>query len=302
MKFKQPDSDVFISYAQNHEDLMVWRALGRVEFGTYVDVGASSPSYDSVTRALYERGWRGINIEPTTSSYLELLRYRPEDVNVQAVVGPTARMTTLYEVDGGGGLSTVVPSVAQRYSRPESHWHVREVPVMQLPLDQVLDRFLGSRDVHFLKIDVEGFESSVLDSLSLDKYAPWLLCIESTYPLTRRSVASEWEPSLLGQGYARVFFDGSNTWYLREDKLDELGPHFDYPPSAPEKFVRTRDLTQAFREGLLHEFLGSPGASGSTPGSDQLLRELDAVYSSRSWRMTAPLRNVRQLVRSKLGL
>lgn len=54
----------FISYAQNYEDVMLHRALKGVEKGFYIDVGANDPVQYSVTKAFYERGWRGINIEP----------------------------------------------------------------------------------------------------------------------------------------------------------------------------------------------------------------------------------------------
>jgi hypothetical protein len=54
----------FISYAQNNEDVLLWRALGHVQDGFYIDVGASDPVEHSVTRAFYDAGWRGINIEP----------------------------------------------------------------------------------------------------------------------------------------------------------------------------------------------------------------------------------------------
>ena len=39
----------FISYAQNFEDVMLWRALKHVEKGFYVDVGAQDPVVDSVS-------------------------------------------------------------------------------------------------------------------------------------------------------------------------------------------------------------------------------------------------------------
>jgi hypothetical protein len=61
-----------ISHAQNHEDILLWRALHDVEDGFYLDVGAQDPSYDSVTRAFYDRGWRGINIEPATGYFEKL--------------------------------------------------------------------------------------------------------------------------------------------------------------------------------------------------------------------------------------
>ena len=53
-----------ISYAQNFEDVMLWRALGQIEHGFYIDIGAQDPIIDSVSLAFYEHGWRGIHVEP----------------------------------------------------------------------------------------------------------------------------------------------------------------------------------------------------------------------------------------------
>ena len=41
----------FVSHAQNFEDVMLWRALGDVKQGFYVDVGAADPVDMSVTKA-----------------------------------------------------------------------------------------------------------------------------------------------------------------------------------------------------------------------------------------------------------
>jgi len=49
---------------------MLWRALKHIERGFYIDVGAWSSDLDSVTRAFYEHGWRGINVEPNPEASL----------------------------------------------------------------------------------------------------------------------------------------------------------------------------------------------------------------------------------------
>ena len=54
----------FISYAQNFEDVMLRRVFAELDTGFYIDVGANDPSADSVTKAFYDAGWHGINIEP----------------------------------------------------------------------------------------------------------------------------------------------------------------------------------------------------------------------------------------------
>lgn len=54
----------FISYAQNFEDVRLWRVLKQFEHGFYIDVGANDPRHHSVTKAFYDHGWQGINVEP----------------------------------------------------------------------------------------------------------------------------------------------------------------------------------------------------------------------------------------------
>ena len=62
----------FVSHAQNFEDVMLWRALCHVRRGFYIDVGAADSSLYSVTRAFYDQGWCGINIEPVPAHFSAL--------------------------------------------------------------------------------------------------------------------------------------------------------------------------------------------------------------------------------------
>ena len=58
----------FVSYAQNFEDVLLHRVFGGQETGFYVDVGAYHPVDGSVTKAFYDLGWSGINLEPELCS------------------------------------------------------------------------------------------------------------------------------------------------------------------------------------------------------------------------------------------
>ena len=50
-----PGADLsFTSYAQNFEDVLLWRALRGIKNGFYIDIGAYAPDDDSVTRAFYD--------------------------------------------------------------------------------------------------------------------------------------------------------------------------------------------------------------------------------------------------------
>ncbi len=95
----------FLSYAQNFEDVMLWRALGHVDDGLYVDVGAQHPRIDSVSRAFYERGWRGVHVEPVPA-FADLLRAdRPDETVLQVALAEREGSLTL-NVFADTGLST----------------------------------------------------------------------------------------------------------------------------------------------------------------------------------------------------
>ena len=52
-----------ISFAQNREDILLWRCFGRQRSGFFLDVGAGSPIRDKVTNLFYEHGWSGLNFD-----------------------------------------------------------------------------------------------------------------------------------------------------------------------------------------------------------------------------------------------
>jgi FkbM family methyltransferase len=145
----------FISYAQNFEDVMLWRALKHIEKGFYIDVGAWSPDQDSVTRAFYEQGWHGINIEPNPEFNQQLQNRRPHDINLQLAVGDREETLTMNFL-ANTGLSTLDDTIAQKHQ--QAGWEVERQPVQVTTLLNIwADHIPPGQDVHFLKLDVEGF-------------------------------------------------------------------------------------------------------------------------------------------------
>ena len=96
---------MFTSYAQNFEDVMLWRALKHVPQGFYIDVGAQDPIVDSVSMGFYEQGWRGVHVEPVALYAERLRKRRPDETVIQAALGATEQMLTFFELPETG-LST----------------------------------------------------------------------------------------------------------------------------------------------------------------------------------------------------
>lgn len=221
-----------ISYAQNYEDVILMRALASIDKGCYIDVGAQHPINDSVTKAFYEKGWRGVNIEPVDQWFKLLQRDRPEDVNLQTVVSSTVGEHVLYEVVDTG-LSTSSATFAERH-KAGGHEVVRHT-VPSRTLDDIIASH-AQADIHFLKIDVEGSEEDVLRSISFDRHRPWILVIEATEPNSQAPAYGDWEPIVLDAGYALVYEDGLNRFYLAEEH-GELKSAFQLPPNYFDFFV-----------------------------------------------------------------
>ena len=318
------DEPAFVSNAQNGEDVVLWRALGDLPRGRYVEVGANHPLIDSVSRAFYDRGWSGVCVEPLPTFAGALRAARPRDTVVEAAVLDTEDDTVLLHVIQGTGLSSTVPAIGRQHA--EQGWQVDEVRVPAQRLDDVLAEH-DEGDVHFLLVDTEGAEASVLASLDLRRWRPWVLVVEATAPNSAVPTHEAWEPAVLEAGYELCLFDGLSRFYVAVEHADRLRDRLSYPACALDRFVtrRTaegeRELAAVVeeRDGLLAELvrwrglvlqrwtqaasaaLAAPGAGGH-PGHEaaRLRAELDALQHTVSWRVTRPLRAVRtaQLTRS----
>jgi len=231
----------FVSYAQNFEDVMLWRALKHVENGFYIDIGAQHPVVDSVSLAFYEHGWRGVHVEPTLQ-YSSLLRAaRPDESVFQLAIGNQSQQLTFFEFEDTG-LSTADAEVARKHQ--ERGFKCRETLVPILSLDALLQQ-VGARDIHWLKVDVEGLEKEVLESWQSSSNLPWVVVVESTRPLSQEKSHQEWEALLLVKGYSYVYFDGLNRFYVSPEH-SELTEAFDAPPNVFDGFVLSGTASQPF--------------------------------------------------------
>ena len=271
----------FISYAQNFEDVMLWRALKDVPDGFYVDVGAYDPTEHSVTRAFYDHGWRGINIEPNPFFHPLLEAERPRDVNLQLAIGNSARSETLKVFDNTG-LATLNEEVAAKHV--VAGWHETRLEVQVETLARVLNTHVPrGREIQFLKIDVEGLEDEVIRSADFAIHRPWIILVEATRPSEPELSALTWESHLTAHGYFFVYFDGLNRFYVAEEK-GEFAKSFSVPPNVFDDFVQARTKR-------LDEELSACGA------------ELAAIKSGWTWRMSRPVRWLaRQVRRPPRGL
>jgi FkbM family methyltransferase len=270
------DAPKFISHAGNFEDVMLWRALSGVTAGFYVDVGASDPNLGSVTRAFYERGWRGINVEPNPKLFRRLVAARPRDVNLEVALSDRpGRLEMVFARTAA--LSTLDPAEGARLAARGQRVDSGMVEVTTLAAIW-RDHVPPGQPVHFLKVDVEGLEGQVFAGADWTAGQPWIVVAEATRPMTDEPSHDAWEPLLLAAGYRLVYEDGLNRFYVAAGH-PELVAAFRFPPNVFDNFVQ--------------------GAEGTA--RERALRaeaELTAMKASRSWWLTAPLRRVGHALRA----
>lgn len=200
------DPKAVTTYAQYNEDLILLALLHDVKKGFYIDVGANYPTTDSVTKLFYDKGWTGINIEPIKSLHEELQRERPKDVNIQSGIGAKSGSATFREYPSASGHSTF--DTKQKAAHDKSlKFKEYEVPIKTL---EDVFKQNNVQHVHFLKIDVEGFEHEVVAGNDWKKYRPEVLCIEANH------VSQDWEKILNDNKYRLFISDGLNKYYLEE--------------------------------------------------------------------------------------
>lgn len=227
----------FVSYAQNFEDVILWRALKNVASGFYIDVGANDPTIDSVTKAFYDRGWHGINVEPLASHNIQLQAQRRRDVNIQCAAGSETGEIELWDCDVRG-WATVSQDVVSQHIADGHQGTFLTVPVRRLT--DICTEFAPG-EIHFLKIDVEGHEAAVVSGMDFSKFRPWILVVEATKPNSTEEVYNQWENSIFDARYSLAYSDGLNRFYVA-DEHSELIDVLHYPPNVFDDFVRSEQL------------------------------------------------------------
>jgi FkbM family methyltransferase len=272
-----------ISYSQNFEDVILNRALGHIQAGHYIDLGAFDPVFHSTTKWFYDLGWRGLNVEPVTSYYQKLLENRKDDINLNCFIGDSNGEIVFYEVQDSG-LSTGLDSYAKYATEIGLSVEKRSIQSMS-PFEMM--KHYPWTEIHFLKIDVEGGEKIILENFDFRKWQPWIVLVESFLPNSRVESHTEWEHYLINSDYVHAYSDGLNRYYIPKSRLNLL-TFFNYPPNVFDNFV-------------LHTTLAGLNPLENLRNSAEL--ELLEIKTSTTWRLTYPLRLLFRFVKfaTRLG-
>lgn len=177
--------------------------------GVYVDIGAAEPVQCSNTWAFYERGWRGLLVEPLFWYWPAILHQRPGDLLYDAAVRDYTGITPLRVQ---GTVSSVIPS-----------WNITEQGTLLVPCEtaaDVLAKFPVIRDAcRLCSIDVEGAEKEVLGSIDWEQFRPEVFVVEfRKYDSATlgEDISAEWTGILESHDYKEVGRTNMNLIYQKK--------------------------------------------------------------------------------------
>jgi hypothetical protein len=172
-----PQYFYFRSYSQWGEDAVLSQFLHE-KFGTYLDIGSGHPINGNNTYFLYQRGWRGILVDPIQRNYEATKKFRRKDIALHALVSEKTTKNKFWEFKNYS-ISTSEKDRAKKLIEDghtlESSYFMESFSLARI-FEQSASQF-GESPI-LISIDVEEHELSVLKSNDWSKYFPRVICIE----------------------------------------------------------------------------------------------------------------------------
>ena len=211
------------SFAQSGEDLVIsflFEYLLSLAAPTYLDIGAWHPTIHNNTFLFYQRGARGVLVEPNDEYCRLLTDVRPGDAILCAGVGTGAGTEADYYMLTGSGLNTFSKEQAERVEQSSKGRH-RILKVVKKPLlninDVIAKHFAKAPDL--VSVDVEGLDLAILKSLDFARYRPRVFCVETLVVGTSKYVPEVGE-FLADHGYVARGMTVPNTIFVDKKLVD----------------------------------------------------------------------------------
>lgn len=198
-----------MSYSQNEEEKYILQALLPAFDDSisprFLDIGAWNAKDLSNTRALFERGWSGVMIEPSPEPFLGLLREYGLNPQIQLVcgaVGVDRSITKFYA--SSDALTTSSESNYERWKPSGGFYGSFNVPV--ITIQEIIDRF---GEFEFVSIDAEGNSVDLFLALLATEMRPKCICVE----FDQR--AEECDKAAAANGYRIIYSSAENMVFVR---------------------------------------------------------------------------------------
>ena len=165
-------------YSQREEEKFILEYFGNE--GTFLDIGAYHPETFSNTRALFERGWNGVCVEPSPNCFPTLEEfYNGTEVEVyNCAIGNENGTIEFYDSNGDALSSTDINHVKIWEANYGSVFS--KITVNCLTLNNLIEKSQYKK-FDFVSIDVENDRLGIDILKQLDLENVDMICLECSY-------------------------------------------------------------------------------------------------------------------------
>lgn len=207
-------------YSQFRQDEFLHKNVyGNFHNGVVVDVGAHNGTTFSNSLFFEQQlNWKSVNIEPIPAVFENLKKNRPNSINLCVAIdrsegngeficneGYTDMLSGLVEHQHPSHINRIQNEIQIHGGKSTI------VTVRTRRLDNVLNELDITR-VHYLSIDVEGGEKSVIDSINFDQVYIDVIEFEDNYPPIGQKIVD----FLQSKGYIRLHLNTLDIFMIHQ--------------------------------------------------------------------------------------
>ena len=206
-------------YSQDKQDEMLDTLIfQQYKRGIFVEIGA----WDGIcfSNTLFfekERKWTGITIEPLPDRYEQLVKNRPNTINLNVAINDVEGETEFLAISGDTGMLSGIKSNydsrhLQRIEKETTELQTQAtiIKVQSRRLDSIFRQHNIQR-VHYLSIDAEGSEMNIIRSIDFDFTYIDVIGFENNYPETNKPILEFLET----KGYKKLPIQSYDIFMIR---------------------------------------------------------------------------------------
>ena len=204
------------SSSQFYQDLFFASELASYKEGFFVEIGAC----DGVTLSnsiFFEKflKWQGIIVEPAKKWHPYLSKNRSAFIEKRAIGSVSGKILPFFEAEDPK-LSTFT-FLKNSDFQAEFRNKGKEYEVETVSLNDLLDTYKAPKEIHYLSLDTEGSEYTILQSFDFNSRKILSISCEHNFTPNRQMIFD----LLTAQGYKRKFEDFSvcDDWYFLQSNL-----------------------------------------------------------------------------------
>ena len=198
-----------MSYSQNNEENLIAQVFDGKTDGRFLDIGAYDAKLLSNTRALYERGWSGVMVEPSPGPMTTLLKEYGNDPRIILVMAAVTKCADLVRMHATDDAISTSSEVALKIWQDGGYKFYGSFLAQSITLELLLHHFDVNFD--FIDIDVEGGSADLFLAALMFPLRPRLYCVEHDHR------HAELVHIAAKKGYRELARNGENCLFVRDE-------------------------------------------------------------------------------------